>query len=114
MKLLLENWYLIVGGVACVGAITFGIYKWLHLPTTTQIENLKEWLKYGVLESERLLGSGTGQAKLRYVYDLAIAKFKWLSFVPFETFSSWVDEALHWLESQLDSNESIKGYVKGV
>lgn len=111
MEMLVENWYVIVGLVAIVGMVVYGVYKWLHLPTKEQIKNIKEWLKFAVMEAEKQLGSGTGQAKLRYVYDMAITKFKWLSFISFETFSAWVDEALEWLNEQLTENKNIKNYV---
>ena len=70
------------------------------------------WRCAAVTEAEAVLGSGTGQLKLRYVYDLAIAKFSWLeTFVTFEQFSAMVDEALDWMDKQLSDNEAIKTYV---
>lgn len=48
------------------------------------------------------------------VYDLAVEKFPWLvRLVPFEEFSMWVDEALLWLNKQLESNKNIINLVKG-
>ena len=114
MEWLINNWYLIVAAGAVLGAAVFTKRKFLGLPTDQQIENLKEWLKWAVTEAEKELGSGTGQLKLRRVYDLALAKFPWIArLVPFEEFSMWVDEALIWLGKQLESNKAITNMVKG-
>ena len=77
-----------------------------------QIKNIKEWLKFGVVEAEKALGSGTGQLKLRLAYATAIEKFPWMKSIPFDTFSSWVDDALEWFNKQLESNKSVMTYVK--
>lgn len=114
MEWLTNNWYLIVAAGAVIGAAVFAVRKFLGLPTDQQIENLQEWLKWAVTEAEKELGSGTGQLKLRRVYDLALAKFPWIArLVPFEEFSMWVDEALIWLGKQLESNKAITNMVKG-
>lgn len=114
MEWLINNWYLIVAAGAVIVAAVFAVRKFLGLPTDQQIENLKEWLKWAVTEAEKELGSGTGQLKLRRVYDLALAKFPWIArIVPFEEFSMWVDEALIWLGKQLESNKAITNMVKG-
>ena len=114
MEWLINNWYLIVAAGSVIGAAVFAVRKFLGLPTDQQIENLKEWLKWAVTEAEKELGSGTGQLKLRRVYDLALAKFPWIArLVPFEEFSMWVDEALIWLGKQLESNKAITNMVKG-
>ena len=114
MEWLINNWYLIVAAGAVIVAAVFAVRKFLGLPTDQQIENLQEWLKWAVTEAEKELGSGTGQLKLRRVYDLALAKFPWIArLVPFEEFSMWVDEALIWLGKQLESNKAITNMVKG-
>lgn len=95
-------------------AIAFFVAWFVKLPVGKKIENLKQWLKYAVTEAEEWYGSGTGELKLRYVYEKAIEKFPWIaSVISFETFSNWVDEALKWMDEQLDSNEKIKDYVLG-
>ena len=73
-----------------------------------------EWLKGAVAEAEKYLGSGTGQLKLRMVYDAFIDKFPCFStIVPFALFSYWVDVALKWFEKQLESNVNVQKYVNG-
>lgn len=113
MNWIVDNWYLIVAFIA-VGFVC-GVYvkKWLDRPTNEQINNIKEWLLYAVTEAEATLGEKTGQLKLRMVYDMAINKFEWLSFVSFEVFSGWVDEALETMRNMISNNERVKAIVKG-
>ena len=71
-------------------------------------------LKWSVTQYEKGLGSGTVQLNLMRFYDMAVEKFPWLlKLVPFEEFSMWVDEALIWLNKQLESNKAITTMVKG-
>ena len=57
------------------------------MPTNEQLKKVKEWLLWAVAEAEKELGSGTGQLKLRYVYDMFIVKFPSLAkIISFETF----------------------------
>jgi flagellar basal body-associated protein FliL len=90
-----------------------GVYYFVKSPKEKRIANIKEWLKYAVVEAEKALGSGTGQLKLRMVYDMAIKQFPWVvNLVPFETFSSWVDESLGWMNKQLETNKAAQEYVE--
>lgn len=113
MNWLIENWYLLVVGTAAGVVACLAVYKWAGKPTTEQIANIKEWLLYAVIEAEKELGGGTGQIKLRQVYDMAIQRFKWLSIVSFATFSGWVDEALDEMKKMLAVNEKVKQLVEG-
>ncbi len=93
--------------------IGIGIYIFLKLPVGTQRRKIKEWLLWAVTEAEKGLGSGTGQLKLRWVYDLFIDKFKFISvFISFGTFSKWVDEALNKMRLLLESSESLRNFIK--
>ena len=113
MNWLIDNWYIIVGLIALLLMVVSGIVNFFKLPTTEQISNVKEWLKWAVTQAEIALGGGTGQLKLRMVYDMAIQTFPWLAkCIKFETFSQWVDDALEWLNKQLDSNKNIALIVK--
>lgn len=101
--------------IAIIAAILVaaGLIIWfVKLPKDQKIKNLKEWLKWAVVEAEKALGSGTGQLKLRMVYDMATKQFPWLAgIVKFEDFSVWVDEALDWMQKQLEENKKIKDYT---
>ena len=76
---------------------------------------VKEWLKYAVTMAEKELGSGTGQLKLREVYDWFLEMFPVFGkIVPFSIFSKWVDLALDWMREQLKDNGNISVFVNGV
>lgn len=96
-----------------VVATAGGVYYFIKLPKEKRISNIKEWLKYAVVEAEKALGSGTGQLKLRMVYDMAAKQFSWIiNSIPFETFSAWVDEDLEWMNKQLEDNKATQEYVE--
>lgn len=81
---------------------------------STRFSSFKEWLVFAVSESEKLFGGGTGQLKLRYVYDLAIKAFPALTkFISFNTFSKHVDEALEIMRDMLKHNENINAIITG-
>lgn len=110
----LEYWYVILGVAAVIALLAVAAVKFFNLPTDAQISKVKEVLLYWVLEAEKELGGGTGQVKLRYVYDLFVTKFPTVAkVVSFETFSMWVDEALEQAEEMLQGNEKLVEYVKG-
>lgn len=112
MNFILNNWYLILSALAVAIMVIAFIFNFFRMPSDKQINNLKEWLKLAVTQAEKELGSKTGQLKLRYVYDLALARFNWLGkLISFEQFSLYVDEALIWLNEQLKSNEAVQNLV---
>lgn len=89
------------------------VSSFINMSRSKKVDSVKEWLKYAVTQAEIKFGSGTGQLKLRSVYNLALGKFPWLgAFVSFDTFSLWVDEALDWLNKEIDENESISKMFK--
>lgn len=103
---------MIIATAIIIVALAAVIIEFVKLPNENKIANVKEWLKYAVTEAEKALGSGTGQLKLRWVYDLAVKQFPWISqLVTFETFSEWVDEALEWMNNQISTNEALSEYV---
>ena len=103
---------IIVALFIIVIAIIIGIISFCKLSKEQKISNIKEWLKYAVIEAEKALGSGTGQLKLHMVYDMAVKQFPWIvQLVPFDVFSLWVDEALEWMRLQLnDTQDSLTIY----
>ena len=104
---------ILVSLIIVVIAILCGSWSFIKLPNKVKINNVKEWLKIAVVEAEKNLGSGTGQLKLRQVYNLAITKFPWIGqLIKFETFSEWVDEALVWMRDELSKNDAIKNYIE--
>lgn len=112
MEFLANNWYIILVAVAAVAVIVYLVAKFLKYPRQKQLQKIKEWLLFAVTEAERELGSGTGQLKLRYVYDKFVTKFPYLvQFIPFEMFSSLVDEVLIKFKDMFNNNRNIKMYV---
>ena len=113
LNFFIENWYFIVTAIVMVvmaGVICWNFFK---LPTKEQIAKIKEWLLYAVTEAEKELGGGTGQLKLRQVYDLFVQRFPAVAVViSFDTFSSWVDEALEQMREMLAKNENVAAYVE--
>ena len=102
LTFLAENWYFIV----VVLVLAFGIYY-----TITNKTKAREWLKWAVVYTEKMLGEKTGQLKLRYCYDMFIQRFPVFSkIISFENFSKMVDEALKFLENQLN-NDAIKAFI---
>lgn len=112
--MLLEDWYMLIAMCAVMIVIVASIINWAKLPNSAKIADIKEWLKFAVTEAEKKLKGGTGQLKLRMVYDMFIIKFPEVQrFITFEKFSEWVDDALEWLNKQLESNPAVKNYVYG-
>lgn len=112
MEWIINNWYVILGLLILAVVIVYGILGFAHMDKETQIEKVKEWLKYAVSIAEKDLGSGTGQLKLRKVYDMFLVKFPWIAqAITFKEFSDYVDEALIWLEFQLQNNKKVKELV---
>ena len=107
------NAQIIVALVIVAIALVCGIIWFVKLPKEKKIANIKEWLKFAVVETEKELGSGTGQLKLRMVYDMAVKQFPFIvRLIPFDTFSGWVDEALDWMRGQLAESKAVKEYVE--
>ena len=103
MEWLIENWYYIVFFIAVILICVYGCMT----------GKVKEWLKYAVIEAEKYLGTGTGQLKLRAVYDMFVEAYPIFSkILPFSIFSRMVDDALEWMRIQLENNVNIKCYVE--
>ena len=116
MTWLIENWFLLVAIAAALGVSVWAVYRFFGLPTEKQREKVKEWLIWACIEAERALQSGTGQLKLRQVYDMfcAVPAFTWVAkLISFELFSEWVSDALVTVKEMLVSNEALATYVYG-
>ena len=116
MKGLMENLYLLVAAVALVGAAATVACRFLGQPSEKQVAKIKEWLIWACIEAERGLQSGTGQLKLREVWNLfcAVPAFGWVArIISFDTFSGWVTEALATVKRMLVENPRLASYVYG-
>lgn len=114
MKYIVENWFVIVGLIAVCAAGGYAVYVFVKMPSDKQLNKVREWLLYAVTKAEKELGGGTGQIKLRYVYDMFVARFTWLArVISFEAFSMMVDEALERMKKMLESNKAMQTLVSG-
>lgn len=116
MEWLIENWFLIVALLSCVAVLISLVFRFLGMPTEKQKKKVREWLVWACIEAERALQSGTGQLKLREVWNLfcAVPAFTWVArIISFEEFSDWVSEALTEVKQMLISNKSLAEYVYG-
>ena len=114
MDFFINNWYLIVAGAAVLAGAGYSVYVFVKRPHTEQLKSVKEWMLFAVTKAEKELGSGTGKLKLRYVYDMFIAKFPWLGkVISFEMVSMMVDDALDEMRAMLESNNAVKEYGGG-
>lgn len=114
MMWIINNIDTIVGIVALICSILFAIYNFVKLGKESQVTKIKEWLLFAVVEAEKKLGEGTGQIKLRYVYDMFVTKFKFVQLVvTFDEFSDMVDDSLDIMRGMLTTNNKVKEYVGG-
>lgn len=116
MNWIVENWFLLVALAAVLGVAVFAAYRFAGLPSEEQKAKVKEWLIWACIEAEKALQSGTGQLKLRQVYNMfcAVPAFTWVAkLVPFGTFSDWVSAALITVKEMLISNQALAKYVYG-
>ena len=114
MKFFIDNWYIILAALAVLAAGGIAAYRYFNLPSEEQLEKVRQWLLKAVTEAEKELGGGTGKLKLRQVYDLFVTRFPWLArIVPFDLFSSLVDDALEDMRDMLKTNQAVKAHVNG-
>jgi hypothetical protein len=113
VEFLVGYWWLIIIAIAVLVVAINLVKIFLTMPSSQRVKKVKEWLLYAVAEAEKALGSGTGQMKLRYVYDKFLIKFPFMAMlISFETFSKLVDEALKKFNTLLDENEEVKKYIE--
>lgn len=113
MKLIIDNWSLLVVLACIVVLAIMYVKKFINMPTTEQMEKVQEWLLYAVIQAEKQLGAKTGQIKLRYVYDMFLTKFSWLAnVITFEQFSQLVDEALEHMKHLMQTNDNARFYIQ--
>ena len=98
---------LVIVAIVCILIAGF-----LKLGKERQLKVITEWLLLAVIKAEKELGGGTGQVKLRFVYDLFIDKFKFASmFISFNQFSALVDSALVIMKEMISNNDQVKNYI---
>lgn len=114
IELIIKNIGSIIGAIILIALVGLTIKEFIELGKEKQLEKVKEWLLYACIMAEKKLGGGTGQVKLRYVYDLFVEKFSFLKLlVTFEQFSEMVDEALVKMREMLEKNPNVAMFVEG-
>ena len=114
MEFIMNYWPLVVAAIAFFAVVIIAIVRFVGLPTESQLAKVREWLLWAVTEAEKELGGGTGQLKLRQVYDLFVTRFPWLAkAISFELFSDLVDEALEEMRELLKNNQAARAFVEG-
>ncbi len=112
MNNLIENWPVIFLAIIFVTALAGDVYAFIKLAPSKQKEKVQEWLLWAVTEAEKELGGGTGQLKLRKVYQMFLTTFPWLAqIISFNEFSVMVDVALDKMKTMLDNNAKAQDYV---
>lgn len=102
----------IIIALIIIAAICLFIVWFLKLGKERQLKVITEWLLLAVIKAEKELGDGTGQVKLRFVYDLFIDKFKFASmFISFNQFSILVDSALEVMKEMISNNDQVRNYI---
>ncbi len=107
MEMMIENWYVAVGFMALGAAVVLALWRFVQLPSAVQLEKVQSWLLLAVSEAERKLGGGTGELKLRLVYDKFLV-------VSFKRFEEMVKKALAEMEKMLAENKNAREYVEGL
>lgn len=106
--------WVIFAGVVCVVVAVMFVVGFFRKPRDAQIDTLREWLLWAVMQAESYFGAetGTGVLKLRWVYDMFVSKFPWLAkIINFDTFSGLVDEALDRMEQLLTEQPALAPYA---
>ena len=112
MEWFMENWYIIVAILAGIAALVGAVIAFFKLPVAAQKDRIRQWLLWAVSLAEQKFGGGTGQLKLREVYDKFITKFPFISkIISFQTFSNLVDDALVDMKEMLDKNDNINDII---
>jgi len=114
MEYIIENWHIAVGMMALGAAVALAFSRFWKMPSAEQLEKVQNWLLLAVSEAEKELGGGTGELKLRKVYDKFLGKFPWLAkVISFKRFMGMVRKALEEMETMLSENRAAKAYVEG-
>jgi hypothetical protein len=114
MEFISENWAFIVLIIAAIAVGVVFAIRFFKSSKEEQMKKIREWLVYATTIAEKELGGGTGQLKLRQVYDMFVSKFTWLAkIISFDKFSELVDEALGDMNKLLQTNTAVSAFVNG-
>jgi hypothetical protein len=90
----MDYYNILIWAVLAIGG-AIAAFKFYKLGKQQQLDKVKQWLLLAVIEAEQLLGSKTGEIKLKLVYSRFTEKFKVMSrIITYEQFKVLIDDAL--------------------
>jgi len=114
MEFISENWAFIIATIAAIAVGVVFAIRFFRSSKEEQMKKIREWLVYATTIAEKELGGGTGQLKLRQVYDMFVSKFTWMAkIISFDKFSDLVDDALSDMNKLLETNTAVSAFVNG-
>lgn len=109
LMLMKEYWFIIILIIAVIATISIKVYEFIKQPNAEQLNKVQQWLVFAVAKAEEVLGSGTGQMKLKYVYDMFITKFPAIAiFISYEKFVEMTEDALTEFKELIANNKQIR------
>lgn len=116
MEWIINNWFVVVSVAVAAVVAVFIVIRFFCIPNDKQKAKVKEWLIWACIEAEKALKTGTGQLKLREVWNsfVMIPSFSFIAkIVSFEVFETWVAESLDIAKGMLINNPTLAEYVYG-
>lgn len=112
MEFIINNLSVIIALIAMLAIAILAVYGFVLSPRSVQMEKIRQWLIYAVAYAEHELGGGTGELKLRMVYDMFINQFPFTAkLISFNKFCELVDYALTTFKKMLESSKEIEYVV---
>ncbi len=107
----IKNSVIAIGVILAIG---YKVYEFIKLPKDKQSEQIEEWLFWALFESELAFGGGgTGELKMRYVYDLFILAFpKIAESMPFAEFKSIAEDILPEAKAYWQDTDKLRNMLK--
>lgn len=114
MNFILTHLDAIIVAVVFICGGFVAVWRFMKLPKSQQIAQIRGWLLQAVILAEREFGGGTGRVKLSSVYDKFLTRFPWLAkVITFDSFSTYVAEVLVDAENLMKSNAAVAAIVDG-
>lgn len=112
LKMILENWLILVIVLILVLFAAYAVLRFLKLTPQQQLSKVKTALLYMVTEAEKELKSKTGRVKRSMVWEWLVERFPVISlFITEEKYDELLDQALAEFKAMLENNESLYDYV---